>query len=198
MVVRSHLLECFNACRIAKATLCRRRSRDPHDVLSATDIAEKVKKTGTAAGTGDFMRFSRRDVLRMGAALSACAASQGSRAFAQTNEETLGAIAQESGITFGTSIAADTMEIPAQAALYLHQARIFTVDWALMFGNLRPEANLFLPGDAEAILAFADAGNLPVHGHALAWNESRPEWLMSLSKAGKQKALDRHIDETVG
>ncbi|MCX5519159.1 endo-1,4-beta-xylanase [Kaistia defluvii] len=144
------------------------------------------------------MRISRREVLRLGAALSASVAAQGSRALAQTDGGTLGAIAEKSGITFGTSIAADTMEIPAQAALYLHQARIFTVDWALMFGNLRPEANLFLPGDAEAILAFADAGNLPVHGHALAWNESRPDWLMSLSKAGKQKALDRHIDETVG
>lgn len=143
------------------------------------------------------MKFSRRDILAAGAGLSAALLRPRGIAAAPRNEN-LGAIAQDAGVVFGTSIAADTLDNPAQAALYLDQARIFTVDWALMLGNLRPEADLFLPGDAEAILAFAQPAGIPVHGHALAWNESRPEWLMALSKDGKQKALDRHIDETVG
>lgn len=54
----------------------------------------------------------------------------------------------------------------------------------------RPQADSFQPGDAEALLAFANKAGLPVHGHALAWNESRPGWLMALSSVGKQKALD--------
>ena len=143
------------------------------------------------------MKLSRRDILRLGASLPTALLPQ-ARAWAAPEGETLGAIAQRAGIRFGTSIAADTLEDPAQAALYLREARIFTVDWALIFGNLRPEADAFLPGEAEAILAFTGAAGIPVHGHALAWNESRPEWLMALSKAGMQKALDRHIDETVG
>jgi endo-1,4-beta-xylanase len=118
------------------------------------------------------------------------------RAIAKPREE-LGSAAARAGLAFGTSIAADTLANPAQAALYLREARILTVDWALVFGHLRPEADRFLPGDAEAILAFAAPNGTPVHGHALAWNESRPDWLMKLSAAEMRKALDRHIDETV-
>jgi endo-1,4-beta-xylanase len=117
---------------------------------------------------------------------------------APRRRETLGAAAARAGITFGTSIATDTLVTPAQAALYLREARILTVDWALIFGNLRPEADRFLTGDAEAILTFAGPSDTPVHGHALAWNESRPDWLMKLSTAELRKALDRHVDETVG
>lgn len=143
------------------------------------------------------VKFSRRDFLAAGAGLSAALLRPPGIA-ATPKSETLGAIAGQARLVFGTSIAADTLENQAQASLYVEQARIFTVDWALIFGHLRPEANLFLPGDAEAILAFAEPAGIPVHGHALAWNESRPEWLMALSRAEKQKALDRHIDETVG
>lgn len=114
-----------------------------------------------------------------------------------SQREDLGAAAARAGITFGTSIAADTLVTPPQAALYHRHARILTVDWALTFSHLRPEADQFLTGDAEAILAFAAPGGTPVHGHALAWNESRPDWLMKLSTAERRKALDRHIDETV-
>ncbi|MCX5577119.1 endo-1,4-beta-xylanase [Kaistia terrae] len=142
------------------------------------------------------MTLSRRDILGAGAGLSAALLTSAA-AEAAPEDKTLGAIAAKSAITFGTSIAADTLTSPAQATLYLEQARIFTVDWAMVFGNLRPEADSFHPGDADAILAFADEAGLPVHGHSLAWNESRPDWLMALSKSGKQKALDRHIDETV-
>ncbi len=112
--------------------------------------------------------------------------------------EPLGSAAARHDITFGTSIAADTLVTPAQAALYLREARILTVDWALIFDHLRPSADQFLTGDAEAILTFAAPSRTPVHGHALAWNESRPDWLMRLSTAELRKALDRHVDETVG
>lgn len=142
------------------------------------------------------MMLSRRDILGAGAGLSA-ALLVPVAAEAAPEDKTLGAIAAKSAITYGTSIAADTLASPPQAALYLEQARIFTVDWALVFGNLRPQIDSFQPGDADAILALANKAGLPVHGHALAWNESRPGWLMALSKADKQKALDRHIDETV-
>jgi endo-1,4-beta-xylanase len=139
------------------------------------------------------LKPSRRDILRTGAAFGALL-PLGAHA---TERETLGAAAARAGLTFGTSIAADTLATPPQAALYHRHARILTVDWALTFGHLRPEADQFQTGDAEAILAFANPDDTPVHGHALAWNESRPDWLMKLSTAEKRKALDRHVDETV-
>ncbi|WP_018181160.1 endo-1,4-beta-xylanase [Kaistia granuli] len=142
------------------------------------------------------MKPSRRDFLCAGAGLSAALLPLGLQPAAAA-DATLGGVAARAGVTFGTSIAADTLRIPAQAALYHREARIYTVDWALTFSHLRPRADQFHPGDAEAILAFATPAGIPVHGHALAWNESRPDWLMKLSNAGKRKALDRHIDETV-
>jgi endo-1,4-beta-xylanase len=140
---------------------------------------------------------SRRDFLGASAGLSAALLPLDLRP-AAAEDGTLGAAAARAGLAFGTSIAADTLRIPAQATLYRREARIYTVDWALTFSHLRPEADQFHPGDAEAILAFATPAGTPVHGHALAWNESRPDWLMKLSTREKRTALDRHIDETVG
>lgn len=140
------------------------------------------------------MKLSRRETLFAIAGLALAGTGQSARA----EEETLGAAAARSGLIFGTSIAGDTLSNPAQAALYLRQARIFTVDYAMKFGYLRPERDQFLPADADAILAFARAAGIPVRGHTLAWNESRPEWLMALSRDEMRAALDRHIDETVG
>ncbi|MCX5513184.1 glycoside hydrolase [Kaistia algarum] len=139
------------------------------------------------------MKPSRRETLALlaGSAATVLAGPAQARA-----EPTLSEAARGAGIVFGTSIAADTLADPAQATLYRREAGIFTVDYALKFGALRPEADQFLTADADAILAFA--GPIPVRGHTLAWNESRPDWLMALSTAEKRKALDRHVDETVG
>lgn len=136
------------------------------------------------------MRPTRRDTL----ALLAAALVSGMPRLARAESPTLATAAAEAGITFGTSIAGDTLANPAQAALYRREAAIFTVDYALKFGHLRPTEDAFETADADAILAFA--GSTAVRGHTLAWNESRPDWLMALSTAEKRKALDRHIDET--
>jgi endo-1,4-beta-xylanase len=140
---------------------------------------------------------SRRDALTLVAssALASAALVGLGRPARADSAPSLTDAASDAGLVFGTSIAADTLADPAQAALYRRQAGIFTVDYALKFGALRPEADKFLPAEADAILAFA--GAIPVRGHTLAWNESRPDWLMALSAAEKRKALDRHIDETV-
>jgi endo-1,4-beta-xylanase len=139
------------------------------------------------------MKLSRRETLFGLAALAATAAS-GARAAAPS----LGGAAEGAGILFGSSIAADTLGSQRQAGLYLAQSRIFTADYAMKLGSLRPDARAFTPGEADAILAFAGAAGLPVRGHTLAWNESRPDWLMAMSPAEKRRALDRHIDETAG
>ncbi len=110
----------------------------------------------------------------------------------------LGDLAAEAGVTFGTSIAADTLTDPGQAALYRHHARILTVDWALKLNVLRPAADVFDTAGADAIVAFAREAGLPLRGHCLAWNESRPDWLTALSAREKRTALERHIDETAG
>lgn len=66
------------------------------------------------------MKLSRRETLLGLAALAATAAG-GARAATPS----LGAAAEGAGILFGSSIAADTLSNPRQAALYLAQSRSF-------------------------------------------------------------------------
>lgn len=152
----------------------------------------KLEQEGSSA-----VSLSRRDTFGLAAGLVALGLTAAGADTTNPDAETnLGAAAERAGLIFGTSIAQDTLDNRAQAGLYLDQARIFTADYAMNFGALRPDAEHFTPTEADAILAFAKAGTIPVRGHALAWNESRPDWLMRLSTAEKRKALDRHLDET--
>lgn len=141
---------------------------------------------------------SRREVLKVIASLTACLGAGAAPSRAGTEVPSLAALAAESGLVFGTSIAEDTLAAPAQAALYRRHSAILTADWAMKFNTLRPAPDRFDTSFADAILAYADAAKLPLRGHTLAWNESRPDWLMTLSTAELRKALDRHIDETAG
>jgi endo-1,4-beta-xylanase len=138
-------------------------------------------------------RPSRRDTLMVIASLTACFASGRTPA---SEGDTLGAAAARAGVLFGTSVAQDMVDDPSLAALYAAEARVFTADWALKFGTLRPEADVFDTGWAEAVLGAAAAARVPLRGHTLAWNESRPDWLMALSTAEKRRVLDRHVEET--
>jgi endo-1,4-beta-xylanase len=142
--------------------------------------------------------LSRRDTLRVIGGLTACFGLGTGPSRAGTDLEAIGAAAEHAGIVFGTSIAADTLEKPAQAELYRRHARILTADWALKFNVMRPEAGLFETRWADEVLAFADGAGLPLRGHTLAWNETKPDWLMALSTAERRAIFDRHIDETAG
>lgn len=142
------------------------------------------------------MQPTRRDLLALLAATAAgSVAGAGLAGPVRAAEPSLADAAAAAGLLYGASIASDTLADTAQAALYRRECSILTVDYALKFGWLRPAADRFEPGGADAILAFA--GKVPVRGHTLAWNESRPDWLMAMSTAEKRKALDHHIDETV-
>ena len=110
----------------------------------------------------------------------------------------LGALAAERGVLFGTAIDTDTLADPARAALYRHHARILTTDIALKFGTLRPQEG---PADfaaADALVDFAFRAGIPLRGHCLIWNDWQPEWVHKLSAQRCTCWLDRHIDEVVG
>lgn len=108
----------------------------------------------------------------------------------------IGDIAAKGGRIFGTSIAQDTLDDPSQAALYRRHARIYTADWAMKMGELRPDAETFDPSLAEALMAFAAETGTPMRGHTLAWNEVRPDYLMRMTRKEMRRFLDRHISET--
>ena len=110
----------------------------------------------------------------------------------------LGEIAAQRGIVFGTAIDADTLGNPTQSALYLHHSRILTADNVMKFGSLRPQegpANFEL---ADQLVAYAAQHKIPLRGHNLIWNDWVPDWVGKLSSARIAYWLDRHTDEVVG
>ena len=121
-----------------------------------------------------------------------------SRAQGLTTVRSLGEIAAERGLLFGTAIDLDTLANPAQAALYKHHARVFTSDNVLKFGALRPIEGPANFADADRLVAFCAKAQIPLRGHCLIWNEWTPEWVQKLSSARCAYWLDRHIDEVVG
>jgi endo-1,4-beta-xylanase len=156
------------------------------------------------------MRMSRRAVLSVMAG-SAGIARVDRNAFVSAAERkpsatlaaiaavpSLGALAAERGLLFGTAIDADTLSNPRQAALYRHQARIFTSDTIMKFGALRPEEGPADFGAADRLVDFAARAGIALRGHCLIWNEWNPDWVTKLSGQRRAYWLDRHIDEVVG
>ena len=147
------------------------------------------------------MSVSRRSALQ-GLAAIAGASALGRAEIAHATEGTavrsLGSIAAERGISFGSAIDMDTLTNPAQAALYTHHARVFTSDNAMKFGALRPIEGPANFDNADKLVAFCAEAKIPLRGHCLIWNEWTPEWVRKLSSQRCAYWLDRHIDEVVG
>jgi endo-1,4-beta-xylanase len=116
---------------------------------------------------------------------------------AGTSVRSLGAIAAERGLLFGSAIDIDTLHNSAQSALYLHHARVLTSDNVMKFGSLRPAEG---PADfqhADRLVAFCQTAGIPLRGHCLIWNDWTPDWVRKLSADRCAYWLDRHIDEVV-
>jgi endo-1,4-beta-xylanase len=147
---------------------------------------------------------TRRGVLGMMAGLAVSGSPRARAEVAEaafsdiTSVPSLGAIAADRGLVFGTAFDADTLANPRQAALYRHHARILTTDNALKFGSLRPQEGPANFAPADALIAFAASAGIPVRGHNLIWNDWQPDWVSKLSSARCAYWLDRHIDEVVG
>ncbi|MEQ1695373.1 MAG: endo-1,4-beta-xylanase [Hyphomicrobiaceae bacterium] len=146
--------------------------------------------------------ITRRRALGLMAAGAACLRTPG-MARAQELESirrvrSLGEIAAQRGILFGTSIDLDTLGLPVQAELYRHHARILTVDNAMKFGMLRPQEGPANFEAADRLVAFAAENKIPLRGHCLAWNDWVPDWVAKLSTERAIYWFDRHIDEVVG
>ena len=115
---------------------------------------------------------------------------------AQDGAPSLGAVAANKGILFGTAYDSDILTPSAFSDLYVRQARIFTTNNFLKFGSLRPTETGADFSLADRLVDFARARGILVRGHNLIWNDWTPDWL---SKSSSQRIvywLDRHIEET--
>ena len=79
------------------------------------------------------------------------------------------------------------------------QYSVITPEGELKFGRLSPSRGVYVWTDADAVLAFADAHGMTVHGHTLVWDQAQPEWLTTgtFTRAELLTILHDHITTVV-
>lgn len=76
---------------------------------------------------------------------------------------------------------------------------VFVAEGAMKWAEIRPDAETFNYGQADALMAFARLSGRTVRGHTLAWCAANPPWVDRLSSGlDAERELSRHIERTVG
>lgn len=93
---------------------------------------------------------------------------------------TLRSLAQARGILVGASTRMYPLNTDStyRSTLSIQYSAI-TPEGELKFGSLSPSRGVYVWTDADAVLAFADAHGMTVHGHTLVWDSAQPVWLTS-------------------
>src|SRR5262249_8392005 len=70
----------------------------------------------------------------------------------------------------------------------------------MKFQFIHPRRDVYAFCDGDALVAFAQANDMKVHGHALVWGEAVPEWVSKggFSDAEIRDILHDHIATVVG
>ena len=95
------------------------------------------------------------------------------------------------------------MKNPAETVLILQQFNSVTPENDMKMGPIHPEENRYNWGPADAIVDFAQANHLRVHGHNLCWHEQTPKWLFKNADGNQVrkklllKRLHGHVDTLV-
>ncbi len=154
------------------------------------------------------MRLSRRALLKQSASIGLLGASgpllaepQASLAYQPrpgVQVEPLRDSAAQAGVKFGCSFDMAVLKDKDYAALIKHHCAILTTDYQLKFNALRPSSGEANFRKADQLVQFAERAKLPLRGHALIWNESRPDWLVKSSSKAVAYWLDRHVEEVMG
>jgi endo-1,4-beta-xylanase len=96
----------------------------------------------------------------------------------QRSTTTLRSLAQQRGIGIGTAALMEPFQNDSTYREVL--AREFnrlTPENAMKFGQLHPERDRYNFTKADALVTFAKAHQMQVHGHTLVWHQSMPDWL---------------------
>jgi endo-1,4-beta-xylanase len=124
---------------------------------------------------GIMNRSPRRRVLA--ATLSASAAllaAAGSLIVATT---TLGASAAATGRYFGTAVAAYKLSDTVYSTILDREFNMVTPENEMKWDATEPSQNSFSYSSADQIVAHAQAHNMRIRGHALAWHSQQPGWV---------------------
>jgi endo-1,4-beta-xylanase len=139
---------------------------------------------------------TRREVLVYAAgALSAAATAHAKEI--SPKEASLGAVAAQAGLIFGSAASQELFDDKDYRDLFLAETRIFTPENALKFDALQPEQGQFNFAPADALVDFGRDNGLKVRGHNLFWNDYPPAWLKHLPAREIEAVFDRTIETVV-
>jgi endo-1,4-beta-xylanase len=114
----------------------------------------------------------------------------------QRSTTTLRSLAQQRGIGIGTAALMEPFQNDSTYREVL--AREFnrlTPENAMKFGQLHPERDRYNFTKADALVTFAKAHQMQVHGHTLVWHQSMPDWLTQVEWTREElmDILHQHI-----
>jgi len=91
---------------------------------------------------------------------------------------TLRSLAQAQGRYIGAAVAPRPLvSEPLYAETLAREFNMLTAENALKFSRTQPSRDRYTFGDADAIVAFAQANGMAVRGHTLVWHVILPRWL---------------------
>ena len=108
---------------------------------------------------------------------------------------------KSAGIHIGAAVDVEVLnKDPAYARLLAREFNVVTPENALKFSVVQPERGRFDFSQADALVAFAEAHGMQVHGHVLVWHGQLPEWLArgSFTRDELGAILRAHIQTLVG
>lgn len=101
----------------------------------------------------------------------------------------------------GTAVAAiPLLSDKKYARILAREFNMVTPENAMKFQFIHPRPNRYAFADADAIVDFAEANDMAIHGHTLAWKEALPRWVTEQdhSDARIREILAEHIATVVG
>lgn len=91
--------------------------------------------------------------------------------------KTLASVAGLRGLPVGTAVQAHLLNETRYREALAREFGSVTPENEMKFGPLRPTRDAFDFGSADAIVDFAEANGMRIHGHVLLWHFQLPDWL---------------------
>lgn len=147
------------------------------------------------------MRMTRRRFTQSAAAVGAMCASPLARAAAPAGS--LGALAREKGILFGTAMSAAQISDDAYVELVRRECDVIVAENEHKWYVIRADRAAWNFAPADALADFAKNNSIAMRGHTLLWHHPRwlPDWVNALdfkSAAEAETMLGEYIGKVAG
>ncbi len=142
------------------------------------------------------MHKPRTPLRALGVAAAAAVVAAGSVVALTSTAEaatTLGASAAAVGRYFGTAVAANKLSDSTYVGILDREFNMVTAENEMKWDATEPNQNQFSYSSADRIVSHAQAQNMRIRGHALAWHQQQPGWAQSMSGTALRNAMLNHI-----